>query len=364
MLSYSEIESERFGFRIYRGQAAELDAAAISREIVEQEVDIAMIRMPSSRQYQVASLVDTGFPFIVADALACYRVDLTQHRPQSLRNRDLSVVPCQGEHLPTLKQLVREAFQGYRNHYSSNPLLRQADVLDAFPDWASRYVGSEAQGRTCWMATRGGPPVGFGACSSDRATAIGVLFGVAPSAQGQGIFSDLIRFCQQHFREQGCREMLYSTQIQNVTAQTALVREGFRLHGAHSTVHVNSLLSRSVVEPCSLDVSLSAGPSAGGAVPGDAGGADPGFCLAFQSYVNRTVGRYYATGFPGADTVLLGGSCKYLKPVRPNRKYALTISFPFVDAEQGAYRSAVKVKDSVGSICLLAYHDLRRRPQD
>jgi GNAT superfamily N-acetyltransferase len=339
VLSFSPIESDRFGFRIFRGRASDLDTTAISQEVLDQSVDIAMIRVPSASQYRVAELMDTGLPVMVADTVVYYRADLMAGEPPSPRNKDISFVACRPEQAPDLAALARDAFQGYRNHYSSNPLLRSADIVDAFVDWATRFGSNEVPGQTVWLAVREGRPIGFGACAANGNTADGVLFGVAPAEQGHGVFGDLIRFCQRYFQEQGCCEMLYSTQTQNLAVQSVLVREGFRPHNSLATIHINSLLSRSVKERHTERFPQSALHNP-------------------HSAILELAARQYETGFPGPGTEFLSASCRAIGPVHAEREYEMVISFPCVDEEQLTCKSVVKVRDDRGALCLLAYHDL------
>ena len=372
-MTYSQIESERFGYRIFRGKLEQLDHRAISKALLANDVDIAMLRIPSSRQSEIARLAQTGFPLIVADTLVYYRVDLAQLTPRPVHNQDLEFVLCRPEHAPELAVLVREIFQEYRNHYSSNPLLAPKDILDATVDWAVRHAAAESAGRTCWLVRRKGANIAFAACSFVPEFAEGVLYGVRQSASGGGVYGDLIHFTQQHFKQQDFPELRVSTQTQNLAVQTVWNREGFCLLNSYTTIHINSLLQRSVVPKRTIDVRVSADDIAAcGRYSGDMNPLhfDDAFArgvgfegrIAHGLILSSLISKYYGTEYPGPGTIFTGYSYRFMKPVYPERHYQLTISFPHIDEARGVYRSLVKLTDESGAVCLLSYNDLSRRP--
>jgi acyl dehydratase/ribosomal protein S18 acetylase RimI-like enzyme len=372
-MEYSEVETRRFGFRIFRGKILEIDDKAITAAILEQEPDIAILRVPSSKQFQIARLDRTGFPWLIADTLVCYRLDLTKCAPPALRNQDMTFILCEAEHSPDLARLAREIFDGYANHYRSNPLLDRKAILEAFEDWSQHFIGEP--GRICWLVRSGIEYIAFVACSFDGKTCELGFGGVRPSASGRGVYTDLIRFVRNHFRNQGCRTMLGSTQTQNFAVQTVWNREGFTIFESYATIHINALLRRSLVEPRTLDFSFSGDDIARcGDFSGDLNPLhfDSAFArqigfegrIAHGLLVGSMISKYYGTEFPGPGTIFLNYQYKFLRPVYPDRKYRLTFTFPHVNEERGIYKSLARVTDSENRICLLAYNDLYRpRPR-
>ena len=57
------------------------------------------------------------------------------------------------------------------------------------------------------------------------------------------------------------------------------------------------------------------------------------------------ISKYFGTEFPGEGTIFLRYSYKFMKPIYPDRKYKVEISFPFIDYENGLYKSLVKIED-------------------
>ena len=77
-MNYSKVESDRFGFNIFRELALEPDFNQISNSIIEKSVDILILRIPSSKQNQLYKLAHKGFPYLVADNLVYYNTDLSR----------------------------------------------------------------------------------------------------------------------------------------------------------------------------------------------------------------------------------------------------------------------------------------------
>jgi len=370
---YSEVESRRFGYRIHRATLADVDDKALLAELLRENVDIAMLRFPSAKQPDVARLSRTGMPYVVADTLVCYAVDLAGYEPRPLRNRDLEFVRCRPEHVEELGVLVDEVFEGYANHYCANPYLARRDIRAAFVDWARRYVAAEDEGRTCWLARRGGQAVAFATCSFNEPECEGVLYGVRASAAGGGIYGDLIRHTQRDFKSRGFTRMQVSTQTQNLAVQVVWNREGFRLSDSCVTVHVNSMLEHSAAGKHLQEIVISpddierCGKYSGDMNPlhfDDAFARGAGFegRIAHGLILGSTISRFYGTEFPGPGTVFVSYSYKFLRPVYPGKRYRLDFSFPMVDAARGFYKSLARLTDEAGRTCLLSYNDLYRRP--
>ena len=51
-ITYSEIESKRFGLRIYRGQYEDFDIKDVQKIVDENDFDIIMVRYPTSTIFE------------------------------------------------------------------------------------------------------------------------------------------------------------------------------------------------------------------------------------------------------------------------------------------------------------------------
>lgn len=368
-LKYSPIESRRFGLRIYRGVLDDINPKEILSTILKQNIDVAIISIPAERQDSLSCLQEIGIPYLIADTLVYYYVDLKTHKPRKPRNSNLEFIKFYPEHFEILDKLISEIFSGYKNHYTSNPFL-SADLIEAYKEWARSYVTNDTNGRYGWLVKRASQFIGFATCASEGKESEIVLNGVIPSAAGMGVYGDLIKYLQQFFKSNGYSVMKVSTQVHNYAVQKVWSREGFIMKQAFVTVHINSLMNVSRIEKKVFDLTVSSNDAMRYCTM--SGDANRHFDE--ENAYTRGVGRiahellskviaskYYYTEFPGDGTLFIGYACKFLKPVCLDREYRLEISFPFVNSEMGIYKSLVKIVDSNGDICLFSYNDLMKK---
>lgn len=247
LLKYSPLESDRFGFRVFRGNLNEVNQDEISDFLQKEMVDIAIFRVPSEVYYQISRCLDIGFPFITADTLVYYKYNLIRSQPKSLKN-NLTFIECTQDHLHLMDELVSDIFVDYTNHYYSNPVFDKNDLLEGYKEWAQSYIGNKQKGKISWLVKKGENIVGFAACSFENDECEGVLYGVLKKFSGNGIYGDMIRFTQNYFKENGYINMLVSTQIQNYAVQKVWTREGFMLDKSFNTVHINSFINKNNID--------------------------------------------------------------------------------------------------------------------
>ena len=255
-LKYSPIESRRFGLRIYRGVLDDINPEEILSTVLKQNIDVAIISIPAERQDSLSCLQEIGIPYLIADILVYYYVDLKTHNPRESLNKNLEFIKFYSEHFEILDKLVSEIFSGYKNHYTSNPFL-SVDLIEAYKEWARSYVTNEANGNWGWLVKRGDRFIGFATCTSEGKESEIILNGIIPSAAGMGVYGDLIKYLQQFFKENGYSVMKVSTQVHNYAAQKVWSREGFVMKQAFVTVHINSLINVSRIEKRTIDCTVS-----------------------------------------------------------------------------------------------------------
>jgi len=374
ILEYSVSESDRFKMRVFRGTFENIVAQEIQDFIVNNQVDLAIIRIPCDKLSQLYKLDRLGFPFLVADTLVYYYVDLSKYEPRILKNNNLQFIKCESYHREILNNLVQAIFSSYTSHYDSNPVLPKETILEGYKEWASGYIEGVDEGEIAWLIQQNGKYVGFATCGYKEIIheAEGVLFGVLPEASGAGMYSDIIRFTQGYFKEIGFSLMKVSTQIHNFAVQKVWGREGFTLKNAYNTIHINSLINYSQVPVQSFTITISQEDIINyGAISEDynpihysdeyAAGRGLGKKIAHGLIINAISSKYSGMEYPGNGTLFIGYSYKFLKPLYANNEYFVSISFPKEDIIKGIYQSLVTVKDSNGELCLFSYNDLLKR---
>lgn len=369
MLKYSDIESRRFDFNVYRGVCEDIKEKNILEFILENNVDIAIIRVPSGNQKNIFRLNKLGMPYIIADALVFYCVNLNKHSPHDLKNKDLVFVRCSQDEYKVLGELVENIFMEYDNHYFSNPLLGKSLIMEGYKEWAQSYVTNERDGCVSWIIKKSDSTIGFATCkfNEENSQCEGVLYGVVPNEEGRGIYSDIIRFTQNYFKNKGFATMLVSTQLHNHTVQKVWNREGFVIDKSFITIHVNSMMNFSVIPKKNIEVSISTedilnyGCLSGGMKPiqYEAESERHGGLMRERSHVlviDSLISKYYGMEFPGSGTLLISNNTKYLKPIYTDTNYQLVISFPYIHGE--IYHSLAKIVDDENRICFLSYNHL------
>lgn len=242
-ISFCPLESRRFNCRIYRGTLTDIDTTAIKAFISNNRPDVLILRVPCGLKEEHYKLLETGFPVVHCDTLVNYFCSLRTLPVAALRNK-LQFHLVNRETSALIAELTAVIFADYKNHYSSNPHLKKELILDGYKEWAGSFVHELDSNKFGWYVTLEDDAVAFALCSSTgENTCEGVLYGVKSEFSGKGIYSDLVRFTQNFFKEKGMKTMKVSTQVQNYSVQKAWTKEGFTLKEAYDTYHINCFLS-------------------------------------------------------------------------------------------------------------------------
>jgi len=368
--SHSSVESNRFGLNVYRGLVNEIDHEEILDAVIKNNIDVLIFRVPYEKQESLHNLEKTGLKYLIADTLVSYYCDLKKYEPAELRNKDLEYIICSSGHFEILDKLISDSFEGYKNHYLSNPFL-SFDLSEAYKEWAHTYV-TDGNGKCTWLVKRNNQFIAFTSCAFHDDECEIVLGGTPISTSGHGITTDNISFAQRYFKNAGYSTMKISTQVNNYTVQRAWIKVGFVMKQAYLTVHVNGMMNASVIQKkvfplmiTSSDIEKYAEAISGMNTSrldhkstkgvGFLTAEVPGFII------NSIISKYYGTEFPGYNTTFLDCSYKFVKPIDSEKRNIIEISFPFIDKENGAYKSLVKVFDPDGDLCLFSYYNLIKK---
>lgn len=339
MATYSELESRRFGYRVFRGNADHIDPQQTLIFLLNNEVDIAILRLPSMHTDIFAALNELGMPYIVADTLVHYHCNLSTYEPKTIMNKDLSFEATTERDVPVIDELVSSIFRDYTNHYYANPFMKKKDILEGYKEWVRNYITGKQSGRLSWVVKKSNQLAGFITCSFENDLCEGVLYGVRSELAGGGVYSDYIRFSQNYFKKKGFKTMKVSTQVHNFAVQKVWAREGFYMREAFNTIHLNSFLQKSILPGYQHDLK-------GGEISSC---LEPGFVVSsFSRYKLKPAKRFFVTN----------SSCRYLKIIDEKAHYTGTLNVPYADTDSSYYKLFQKVTDTDGNICLVAYYDV------
>jgi hypothetical protein len=265
LLNPADRETARFGLNVARASLDAIDAGALARELIDDRVDVAILRLPVRPDTGVAALHALGLGPIHADTLVTYACDLARYTPQAPHNASLDIRAAGPGDVAGILDLVQVVFAEYPSHYSANPLLPRAGMLAGYGEWALSHMG--ASDRTCWVACVDGRVAGLACSAFDATTGVcqGVLHGVSPDFARNRIYTDLIRYTQRYFRDRGLGKLEISTQVGNLRVQRVWVREGFTFESAVDTFHVNALFGAVAAsqQPLAIRAPASGGAGAG-----------------------------------------------------------------------------------------------------
>jgi GNAT superfamily N-acetyltransferase len=231
----SPIDTARWG--VTTAKAPDLrpeDVPAALAFCREHGVGFLMARC-STRDLPAAQAMErSGFELM--DTLVYYALSLEATLPDDAGStpiRDLRV----GEE-SLVREVAGKAFQGYLGHYHADPRLDRRQCDEAYVDWAHKSCLSKEVADAVLVADLDGAVAGFATlrCNSET-EGEGVLFGVAPEAQGRGIYRSLMISAMKWCTAHGRKRMVVSTQITNIAVQKVWSRLGFEPWVSYYTFH-------------------------------------------------------------------------------------------------------------------------------
>jgi GNAT superfamily N-acetyltransferase len=234
-IALSEIDSERFGVRIARANAASGQLASILDFCAAEKIDMLIARCAASDLAAAQSMEEMGF--LLMDTLVYYSFDLTKKTiPEDAC--EFLVRRLQSGDQAEVRKVASAAFKGYFGHYHADHRLDSSKCDEGYSSWAERSCTTEGVANEVLVAEEGGKVAGFATLRLNSPQEVeGLLFAVAPKSQGRGICRSFmiqsLRWCQ----AQGAKRMVISTQITNVSMQKVWCRSGFEPSHSLHTFH-------------------------------------------------------------------------------------------------------------------------------
>lgn len=234
-IDVSQLDNERFGVVTARADhITASDLSAVDAFCKAHNVKLLIARVGVQHLDAVQQMEADGFRLM--DTLVYYAFKYNHNEIPMTRGRH-SLRAIKPEEADRAAEIARQSFEGYFGHYHADPRLDN-EVCDAiYTDWANRSARGELADFV------------FGAYLDDHLMSFatmrlsesdegeGVLFAVAPEAQGQGIYQAMMVHGLRWVRGQGGQRMVVSTQITNVAVQKVWARVGFEFDRAYYTFH-------------------------------------------------------------------------------------------------------------------------------
>jgi GNAT superfamily N-acetyltransferase len=232
----SALDEERFGVRTAKTLVSAIEEVpALIDFCRDQGARLLIVRCPAGGPAVAQALEDAGCRLM--DVLAHFTRDLQETQIPA----DLSPVrirPAGTEDVEAVVGIARESFRGYQGHYHADPRLDRKACDEVYVSWARRSCLSRQVADEVLVAEDAGILLGFLTLQRNSAEeGQAVLSGVAPAAQGKGIFHSFMVRGMAWCRQGGARRMVYSTQITNIAGQKVVARLGFEMHHSYLTFH-------------------------------------------------------------------------------------------------------------------------------
>ncbi len=241
MLKYSENDSKNNSFNIYRANLPELNAAVLAKEIIDNEVDIAILRIPAKYQTDLWKLFNIGYNTIIADCLVEYTFKINRDKVIPEINAAIEYIPATVDNKKDIYKLLEATFSSYSNHYSSNPFLKGDLFFDSYKDWVDSCISEN--GLSFLIKYEGKNAAFFSGKIENNCFVFG-LGGVHSDFEGCGIYLDAARRFPYLAAEKGAKICRTGTQIQNHVVQKQLSLAGWALSYSWITIHINSFLNK------------------------------------------------------------------------------------------------------------------------
>jgi hypothetical protein len=231
----SELDTERFGIQTARAFLAPDTFDAVYKFCKEQSIKLLIARCPVSEVNFVHKLDNHGF--LLMDTLVYYSRDLVRKSIPDIWNLVI-IRPVKPGEADRVKKLAMRSFAGYIGHYHNDDRLARNLCDEIYPDWAYRSCISKDIADEVFIAEQENTVVGFITLRMNNLMeSEGVLNGVLPAAEKQGIYTSLVAHGMMWSIRQGAEAMVISTQIANTAPQKVWTRLGFEFSHAYYTFH-------------------------------------------------------------------------------------------------------------------------------
>jgi len=232
---FSEIDSERFGVRVARANVVADNLEKVLEFCHSEQIQLLIARCPTTDLDTAQKIEALGS--ILTDTLVYYSFDVAR-RPIPDDSPRALIRPFRSGDEAQVERVAATAFQGYYGHYHADPKLDRRLCDEGYISWAVRSCLSRAVAAEVLVAELENNVVGFATLRlNSPEEGEGVLFGVAPEAQGVGIYRSFMVGGMQWCKQQGTRRMVVSTQVTNIAVQKVWCRVGFEPAHSYYTFH-------------------------------------------------------------------------------------------------------------------------------
>jgi len=235
-IALSELDLMRFGVITAKAYNITLETLPQAYEFCrEKGVRLLIARVAANHLDTVQQMEADGFRMM--DSLVYYAFKYAKKAvPEDQSPYTLRM--AKSEDAERVQPVAAHSFQGYFGHYHADPRLDREACDATYTDWAQRSVTDPTMADAVLLVEEGDALLGFATLRMNNPNeGEGILFGVAPEAQGRGIYRTMMVYGMNWTKERGAKQMVVSTQLTNIAVQKVWARVGFEMDHAYYTFH-------------------------------------------------------------------------------------------------------------------------------
>ena len=220
--SYSQAESQAFGFRIFRAKLESGDEEFLQEQIREHQPDILISRIDVRLQKSLFRILNEIPDSYLADTLVYFRGKIQDEKTELPAAVEIRKADIKDEEI--LSDLIQRIFKGYENHYHSSPVFKGVNLAQGYTEWTKPFL--QDSGKCCYLIFDQQVPAGFLSARLDMENSYAdiILNGVLKEYEGQGKYSFLIRHLKKELIAAGIKNVMVSTQLNNQRVQAVWMK--------------------------------------------------------------------------------------------------------------------------------------------
>jgi GNAT superfamily N-acetyltransferase len=232
----SNLDEERFGIRVVKTLIKDQTHLGQLLEFAQSNmIDLLITRCEAGHLPLVHEMEEQGFRLM--DTLINYQYIFSENAEiETTSNNSIRIL--NPDDVENVVKVAGAAFENYFGHYHSDPRLPREKSDQVYTSWARRSCTIPGIADQVLVVENLGEMAGFAVLKKeDQDTGDVVLFAVHPNFHRKGISRKLLIAAINWCYANGCKRVVYSTQITNYAIQRVLVRLGFEPHEIKYTFH-------------------------------------------------------------------------------------------------------------------------------
>lgn len=249
-LKISEQESQVYGIAFARGyiQSKDWQPNDLLADILEGEIDVARLKVPSTDDQLFTKLDSLGIPYSIYSLIVRNTIEITLEDIFE-GDPELAFELYTAQQAPILQQVVRECIiNRTATNYEDVDLagiITQEKELEASDQYVQLYDNSSNPSRIGWLIKKGEEYIGyvFGTFRGEEFE--GDFYGIIPAHRGTGRYARMVQqFLKDMCRRRGVRYFLNDVVQQNFSSLRSIIKESLVPIGSYFNIYLKPFLMK------------------------------------------------------------------------------------------------------------------------